>query len=161
VPFDPDIGFDVAAVLEQAPEWAIREGLVPTIYPELIADTTRRLAVRNKLANLYAALGLYEEAVEIDRALVQHRGGHPETARRLVWCLLHLGFDQEARRAARRLGSDPLSANLAATALRITEQPDPEQRALALAFLPLFTHAESSRIASGRVRVPARPYPTP
>jgi hypothetical protein len=161
VPFDPEIGFDVAAVLEQAPEWAIRQGLVPTTYPELVADTSRRSAVQNKLANVYAGLGLYAKAVEIDRKLVQHPGGRGESARRLVWSLLHLGSDEEARKAARRLGNDPLSANLAAAAVRIAGEQDPERRALELAFLPAFTHVESSRIASGRVRMPARPYRAP
>jgi hypothetical protein len=161
VPFDPEVGLDVAAVLEQAPEWAIREGMVPRSYPERIANTEKSMFALNKLANVHTVLGLYERAVELDLQLARNPSAFPEAARRHVWCLLHLGRHEEARKAARRLGRDPLSAYLASAAERISRQEDPELQAKELAFLPAFTRAETNRIASGLVPMPARPYPAP
>jgi hypothetical protein len=165
VPIDPIAGLDVGAISRQAPAWAIREGLVPPRFPELLAERYavqpgRRIPAQNRLANLHAGLGLYERAVAIDRGLVRGSAPPPESRRRLVWSLLHLGRDEEALAAAAGLSGDGLSGYIAATAQRIASIDDPEVRALSLAFLPLFTHAESGRIASGRVPTPARLFDT-
>jgi hypothetical protein len=166
VPFDPAAGLDVGAIWRRAPDWAIREGLVPFGFRELLAERYsvqpgRRIAVQNRLANLQAGLGLCDRAVAIDRELVRSSAAPPESRRRLVWCLLHLGLDDDALAAASGLEGNGLERHIAAATQRIASIDDPEVRALALAFLPLFSHAESGRIASGRVPTPARRFATP
>ena len=108
VPFDPQRGFDPARVLREAPLWAFEHGLIPAGFEQLekaslSRDPTRRVNARHRLAALYATLGLYESAVEIDRRLLLADPRSRLAARRLVWSLLHLRRPAEAQVAAMQL----------------------------------------------------------
>jgi hypothetical protein len=110
VPFDPQRGFDPARVLREAPLWAFEHGLIPAGFEQLekaslSRDPTRRVNARQRLAALYAMLGLYESAVEIDRRLLRADPRSRVAARRLVWSLLHLRRPAEAQVAALRLAA--------------------------------------------------------
>lgn len=100
VPFDPEAGFDVERVLDRAPGWAFRHGLIPSDYPRLVAATaygvsTDRLRAARRLSLVYAALGLYERSAALERGLLtetaggnQEKGGDDLVAlRRLAWSL--------------------------------------------------------------------------
>jgi hypothetical protein len=162
VPFDPARGFDVARVLEAAPAWAIAHGLAPADFDRLLTDAHapevgRRTAALDALASIYAALGLYERAVEIDRRLAPSLPGASAPRRRLVWSLLRLGRAADAHEAARSLGAvspaDGVSRRLIQAA-RVYPRLDPEQAAALVARLPIFTPAEAAALFA---RVPPPP----
>ena len=81
------------------------------------------------------------------------------TRRRLVWSLLRLDRAAEALEAAEALAeaapTDWLSQEIAAAARRYATLDDAGEAAALVAQLPLFTHAQASRLMSGVV--PAEP----
>jgi hypothetical protein len=164
VPFDAERGFDPAAAIRAAPEWAVAHGMVPGDLSALEdeaegTDPARKRSALDRLAALHVALGLYERAIEIDRRLLRANPGANAPTRRLVWSLLRLGRDDEAREAARALRpADAVSAAISAAALRAGATRDPDARAALLARLPVFTRAEASRAAAGLARAPARDW---
>jgi hypothetical protein len=164
VPFDAERGFDPAAVIRAAPGWAFAHGLVPGGFAALEAeaagaDPARRRGALDRLASLDVALGLYEQAIGIDRRLLRSNPGANAPARRLVWSLLRLGRTAEAAEAARALrATDAISAAISATALDARAASDPDARAALLARLPVFPRAEASRVLSGLARAPARDW---
>jgi tetratricopeptide (TPR) repeat protein len=142
VPFDPRRGFDPGRVLDEAPRWAFEHGLVPVGFQQLqqaarSRDPTRRAAARQRLAELYAMLGLYERALEVDRRLLRANPRSLAAARRQLWSLLHLHRTTEAQEAAQQLAAlvesdDGISEWLIEASRRATalssglEDPQPE-----------------------------------
>ena len=164
VPFDPERGFDPARVARESPEWAHRNGLVPAGFAVLehLARTdagARGMRAKEQVASLWTALGVREEAIELDRSLLAARPSHNPARRRLVWNLLHLGRYPEARSAAEPLAeqapADWLSHRLADAAREIPELPALEARAQ-LGILPVFRRSEVPGLLAGINPPPAR-----
>ena len=166
VPFDPDAGFDPASVIREDAGWATRQGLIPTYFPDLARfsglrdpDTHRR--TRNRLASVYAVLGLYDEAIAIDRRLLRVDPDLVSPGRRLVWSLIRSDRPEEALEAARALTQQEdegeLSRMLAKKAERYAEETDPEARAAMRSTLPLFSHSEARLLDAGTVSAEPRP----
>ena len=86
----------------------------------------------------------------LDRKLVAHPTFAGLARRRLVWSLLRMDDTAAARAEAPKLSGDALSQLLARRAPELDAMHDPEQRALARAFLPLLTRAEAAWTAGGR-----------
>jgi hypothetical protein len=166
VPFDPERGFDTAEVIRRAPEWAVAHGVIPRDHAQLLADsrgpdTARQRAARGRLASLDVALGLYEQALELDAGLLRETPDADAPQRRRVWSLLRLGRNDEARQAAQglvRSGTTPLSRAIAVAAARAARGDDPEETAARLARLPVFTSAETSEVLANLAEPPARPW---
>ena len=105
VPFDPTRGFEPARVLTDAPTWAWHRGLVSPALPALLRVSvgdavTMDARALERLAASYAALGLYEQAIDLDRRTLAWHPTHTPARRRLVWSLLRLDRAEEARRQA-------------------------------------------------------------
>jgi tetratricopeptide (TPR) repeat protein len=142
VPFDPRRGFDPGRVIDEAPRWAFEHGLVPVGFQLLLQaarsrDPTRRAAAGHRLAALYAILGLYERALEVDRRLLRANPRSLAAARRQLWSLLHLHRTTQAQEAAQQLAAlvesdDGISEWLIEASRRATalssglEDPQPE-----------------------------------
>ena len=118
----------------------------------------QRRAAREHLGSLYAALGLYERAISIDRARL---GSDPG---RLVWSLLHAGHFDEAREVSERMATrrdgerDRRSQMLLAAAGAAASSE--EKVAARVAVLPLFSAAQARQVLAGfrepAPRLPAR-----
>jgi tetratricopeptide (TPR) repeat protein len=168
VPFDTERGFDPEAVLRDAPEWAIRHGLAPVHFPSLAnqlsgLDPTGRRIAAEQLAPLYAALGLYERAIRLDRQLVAWVPADVAPHRRLLWSLLHLGRTAEALELAAALpapvSSDPIARGLADAAHRVAEaeaRSDPDEAARIVASLPVLTPRQAAQLLASLAGPPAR-----
>ncbi len=166
VPFDPERGFEPARVIEQAEHWAIRNGLIPVDFDQLEAARfgprgPMRLAANARMATLFALLGEYEHALEIDDETVSAHPGAVRAHRRRVWSLLRLDRAQEANEAAAPLrdgvGGDPLSNRLALAARRSANTERPDVRRQVAALLPLLTRPEAGMAMRRVVTAPARP----
>ncbi len=154
VPFDPVRGFDPGAVMETAPRWAFDHGIVPGDFLRLAKaagslDADAREPARERLASIYALLGLYDAAAELDRP----RTNSIPATRRLLWSLLRAGGDEEEIRAvADRLEAlapdDALSRQIVAAA---RERPDlsEEEAAARVSALPVFTEPQLAWVLSG------------
>jgi hypothetical protein len=165
VPFDPEHGFDPAAVLREAPAWAAAHGLVPGDLASIEADASgddprRKRWALDRLAALWVALGRYEDAIALDRRLLRANPGAPAPARRLLWSLLRVGRYQEAGELAQTLAPSHTSGLLAAiatVALR-AQTADADEMAELLARLPVFTRSEAAGFVAGTTPPPARPW---
>ena len=176
IPFDPDSGFDIEEVVRERSDWATRNGVIPVRFEEatLLAHGGRtrlaygktpegRMWTRSFLAATYAALGLYERTVELDRERVEEDERAVRARRRLVWSLLRLGRYAQAAEAARALerqpAADRLSHLIADTARRVADETDEETRASLVAQLPVFDPVDVTML-TGRIMLPApRPLP--
>lgn len=166
VPFDPEVGFDPAAVVREAPEWAIAHGLLPVDFRALEEAARResgtaRMAARDRLASLYVLIGLYDDALAIDERLVATMPNPLAAERRRVWSLLHTGRIDEAVAVADRLQrlalpNDGWSRRMVALSHRFESLSEAE-RAEALAVLPLFNRPQGQRAASGFLAAEPRP----
>ena len=158
VPFDPVRGFETDRVLREAQPWAIEHGLVPTHLEQLewaahSLDPSLRPAAQERLASIYAALGLYARAEAIDRRLLRSDPRSIPAARRLVWSLLHQGRSAESLEAADRLAAiappgDGLSRMLIDTTRHRSAVSDGQAAAL-VALLPVFTESEGQWLRAG------------
>jgi tetratricopeptide (TPR) repeat protein len=166
VPFDSKRGFDTARVIREARDWAIANGVVPTYWDQMVAASNdtgskQRPSSLNLLASFYSALGLYAEAIEIDRSLLELNWVAPSVRRRLAWCSLRLGRFAEAlelaRVAPRRDPLDPLLQAIAEVA-RIAAVGGAEVSG-PIARLPVFTRAQARNLRAGMARPVARPAP--
>jgi hypothetical protein len=165
VAFDGALGFPAAEVI-RAPAWAARHGLVPVDFAALAAaarawDPAVRHTDLNRLADTYAALGLYEHAVRLDRRTLASAPGDIRTRRRLVWSLLRMHSPDEALAEAEILARAPRDAwfahAIADAARRHAALRDEEEAAALVATLPFLTPAEADRL---RARVlDAPPWP--
>ena len=164
VPFDPDEGFDAERAIREALPWSIRNGLVPRDFVALAAATqavnpAERVRHRDRLASVYAALGLYDAAVRLDRRTLAFEPGQEATRRRLVWSLLHLDRAGEAVEAAEPLaapGAHRLSRELAAAARDYAALDDAREAAAFAARLPLWAQVEARWMATGLLPPEAR-----
>lgn len=165
VPFDIERGFDIDRVIRDAPAWAAEQGVLPVHLSHLEAaarslDPLRRGLAREQLAGLYAALGLYERAVALERARLAANPQAGSAARGLLWSLLHAGRFSEAREVSQTVAAglaekDGLSARLVALAF---SQASSDEVAAQLAGLPLFTEVRGRRVLAG-FREPAPRLP--
>ena len=105
-------------------------------------------------------LGLYEQAIAIDREWLARAPFALPAARRLAWCLLHLGRGEELAAAAERLEAiAPAPGNLAhalAVAARSLPEWGPEDARALVAALPMFTETESRAVLAAFSAPPAR-----
>lgn len=106
VPFDPERGFDVEKVIRKSTVWAFEHGVVPFDFEALIGSVRAGLREHrvdqeaNRLAVIYAALGLYERALQIDRLIHREMPKDPISAWRILWNLVQLDRLDEAIRFA-------------------------------------------------------------
>ncbi len=159
IPFDPATGFSVERVIEAAPRWAIAHGIVPRDFEALRAATVgsesqRRSFARHRLASIYAALGAYERALDIDLPDLSKAPDRVLARRRVVWSLLRLGrFDEAADQAELLLASaqpqDGASHIIAEAALRAASMTDDEERSSLVRTLSLLTDAEVPMVMRG------------
>lgn len=161
VPFEPDRGFDPARVVREAPDWAMRHAVVPWGHAALERarhqfDPAGRWSAMNRLASVYASLGMYERALQVDEDLLR---AHPDAwaaRRRQVWALLRLDRAEEALVAAQALDAAPpgdlLSRALARGARRAASIDDADRRARLAARLPVFTRREAQTLLFGFAR---------
>jgi hypothetical protein len=169
VPYDPARGFEPAAVIEGAPHWAMRHGLVPVNLDQLQAalyggPSASRGQASARMAALYATLGEYRQALRLDRA--QRATGPDALAaqRRIVWSLLRLDRPLEADAAAdtlrRASAGDGMSHHIARAAKRSARTARGEVRAQIARLLPLFKRSEvrglTWRVVSAAPRPPRR-----
>lgn len=167
VPFDPERGFDAERVVREAPDWAVDHGLVPFDIQQLVSashdvDPMRRRWAQDRLASLYAALGLYERAIRLDRRLLKGAPDALAARRRLVWSLLRLGRSSEALAESEALSEAPafdgLSHAIADAAQDVASGREADA-AGRVARLPVFTRAEAARLLDGFVPPPVRGQP--
>jgi len=172
VPFDRERGFDPEAVIRKSTPWAIAHGLVPFDFEALVEGVrTARRAGRvdgqaDRLAVLYATLGLYERALQIDRFVEKAGRADAVSAWRMLWCLAQLGrwddavelaqhFEQRAASpggiAGEETGVRPWSGPL--EALR---DADPATRAARVAQLPMLRPEQVDWVRYGIAIAPPR-----
>lgn len=162
VPFDVERGFDAARVLRERRTWSIRNGLLPRHFARLVAesraaDPGRRRAAQGSLSTIYAVLGLYDAAIEIDRALLRADPVDAGARRRLAWCLLQSDRPEEALLELRDAADAPALAALAEHARRAAGTDDAAERARLRAATPLLSREEAARLGALVVRPPLRP----
>lgn len=167
VPFDRERGFDLEEVARQALPWAIDHGVVPVDYDALVrhVEAQQRTKVidvqTHRLAMLYATLGLYTRALEVERLLWTAQPGDPSTAWRTIWSLAQLQRWDDALAAAdalerrERAAGAPTGTGWSAT-LEQLRAADPGARATLLAHLPVVRLEQLDWIRSGVVSAPAR-----
>ena len=165
VPFDATRGFDAGAVIERAGGWAFRHGMVPPRFARLAhvarhSDAPRDRTARSRAAIVYAVLGLYGNAIAIDRRSLQRDPGAVAVRRRLAWSLLRTGAYPEAAAVAAPLTSQPeadgLSHLIERTAREVLALDAASARAR-VALLPLLTRAEAHWLLVRTPTAPARP----
>lgn len=119
VPFDPESGLDVEAVIAARPDWAVSHEMLPARYSELRRESRselpqRRFQALDRLGYAYAVIGAYRSQVAVDLEAAALRPRAPAPRRRLVFGLLHLRRPVAALAQARALhaidASDPRSA---------------------------------------------------
>ena len=168
VPFDPEFGFDVESVIRENRTWAINQGLIPRHFDQMNRaaygmNRPTRTRTRANLASIYAALGLYDRAIEVDRMILAGDENAIRARRRLAWSLLRTGQYRDAVEVSRPLAEQPdfdrLSHQIAETAEKVSLEPDPEVRASMVANLPVFDSLDVPGITTQIVLPPARGLP--
>ncbi len=160
IPFDPERGFEVETVIAAEPEWAMGSGVIPIYFQDLLRRgssprSEENLVAANHLAMLFATLGLYEKAIDLDRTELEADPENLTTRRRLAWSLLRSGeFQRAAEIAAALEGSGDSLAETIFQAARAAEGDDlaPGQ----IRILPLLSPAEASSLVTAVVRPGAR-----
>lgn len=147
VPFDRDRGFDAAEVLTRTPAWAIAHGLVPADFPALLATVHADLSrgqvdfATQRLAVVFAILGLYDRALEVDRAIAQANPLDASVAWRMIWSEVQRGRWSEAFATAdeyeRRVARSGAGANPLGSLVAQLRQSDPRARRTLAAHLPV------------------------
>ncbi len=170
LPFDSTgAGLDLDGAIEADPEWAIRHGIVPADFEqlreavELDRSAGRLPGAAPQLAMLYATLGLYERALDVDRSILAVRPGHPGATRRSLLCLLRLGRDGAAFELARSLderagarGGGQWTAMLGEIAAATRDE-----RATLLSLLPLYRSEHAGLVLTGIEPAPVFPRRVP
>jgi hypothetical protein len=168
VPFDAERGFDPAAAIREANRWSVAHGLVPMSFSSLEGatrslDPEQQIAARERLASIFALLGLYERSERLDRRRLRSEPDAIGPSRRLVWTRLHQGRYADARAAAEHLGAiapadDTLSQILVSAAGIMRDLSDEEKRSV-VASLPLLTQAGLRSVTADLAVVETRPPP--
>ncbi len=157
VPFDPERGFDAGRAIDAAPAWAFEHGLVPADHAALVAHVRALQQARrvddqaHRLAMLYATLGLYERALEIDRFIQSVDRGDPLSGWRILWNEIQLGRWEAALAAAQAGG-----ANAWGPTIEQLKRADPSARATLRAHLPVLRLAQIEWLRAGVAVAPAR-----
>jgi tetratricopeptide (TPR) repeat protein len=116
----------------------------------------------DRLAEVYAVLGIYEKAAALDARLLRNNPEQQGVRRRRVWSLLRLGRYEEADQVAEALRDSrhPLSKRIAWVASEVLLAPGDPEREAWIARLPLLTPPEAMRLrAMIRSPLPAEPRP--
>jgi hypothetical protein len=126
ISFDPERGLDVGALLQEQPEWAIRQRMLPKDYRRLLSDSQHadrevRFAALERLATVHLLLGDYEAQIRFDLQAAELAPRRQEPRRRLVYGLLRLGRGREAYTAARELVRISPHSRVTAAFLRAAE----------------------------------------
>jgi hypothetical protein len=165
VPFDAELGFSAAEVI-RSPAWAARHGLVPIDFAALDAaardwNPAVRRTDLDRLADTYAALGLYEHAARLDRRTLASAPGDIRARRRLVWSLLRLQSTDEALAQAEILAGAPPDAWLAHAIVEAVRRHavlrDAGEAAALVATLPFLAPAEADALKARVLDAP--PWP--
>lgn len=161
IPFDREQGFSPAAAIDASLVWSVRNAVVPVAFRELQAASRARAPAaradaRDRLAQAYAQLGLYEHALRLDRRLLREQARHARARRRVVWSLLRLGRFAEARSEARFLVAGELESLLAASAEALFADPTDAEARSVLARLPLLSRSEAAGLGGGLAEAPVR-----
>jgi hypothetical protein len=131
VPFDPERGLDVAALIAGRPDWAVAHDMIPPHHARLeaqrnSADPELRYHALAAFGKAYARVGAYEEQIAMDRDAIVLRPSAKPPRRRLVYGLLRLDRPAEALEAAEALErldpGDRRSAAFGKVARRYAEQ---------------------------------------
>jgi hypothetical protein len=140
VPFDPERGFDPAAVIRERPDWSVAHGLLPaTGLPPLESpDPVRRFRALDLMGFVYTLLGAHDAAIAVDAQAAALRPGAKAPRRRLAYEQLLLGRAADALGTAREL-------------LRISPG-DPRSRAIAALAEEVLRVAPGSRLPSALER---------
>jgi hypothetical protein len=106
--FDPEKGFDVAALVATRPEWLIAHEILPPHYPQLLADRdgsdpTRRFRALSELGSIYSDLGDWTHQIPVERAAVAMRPDALLERTRLITTLVEQGSPVLALHQAREL----------------------------------------------------------
>ena len=156
VPFDPETGIDVARIVDEVPDRAIRDGLVPRHFEHLLhASQSESVQTRalNQLSPAYLALGLDERALEVDSQLLSLMPTAAAPRRRRLGALLRLDRVEqalaEAEALARLQARDSVSLGLIEAARRYAGL-EPEERRVERSRLAVLTRAEASRLRASR-----------
>jgi len=163
VPFDRERGFDVDAVIRDAPDWAIAHGVVPRGFLRMARDAFSGHAsgaVSDRVAAVSAVLGRYDRAIAIDRVLVRSQPDWVNVRRRLTWSLLRLGQIDEAAEVAAPLAARPPGDELSSWIVdTVREIPtvDPDRARAAIASLPFLTRAEATALQASLEPTEPRP----
>jgi hypothetical protein len=159
VPFDRERGLDPSRVIDERPDWAIAQRMLPLAWDELRARAAEDDAdALDALGRTFALLGLYERALAVDAQATAVRPDAKGPRRRQVYALLRLGRDDEARRAAEELlaldPGDPRSQAVQRIAARAPARggTTPSSRPVsapdaAVARFPLLDDAERDALA--------------
>lgn len=160
IPFDPERGFQIERVIAAQPRWAIQNGVIPIYFQDLLKrgsmpKSEEGAAAREHLALLFATLGLYEKAIELDRSRLDTHPNDPAARKRLAWALLRSGdADAAAKIAAPLEGSGNA---LAETIFRAAQAAAAGELAPGqVQILPLLTATEAAHLTSAIVRPGAR-----
>ena len=167
IDFDRVRGFDAEKVARAAPAWAFEHGLVPVDFEALVAHVESQRKQRqvdqqtHRLAILYATLGLYERALQIDRFIQQVDPGDSLSAWRVLWSLVQLGHWDEARAAAREFDARSQAGRTAGSSpwtavVENLRSADPIERATRVAHLPVLQPEQIDWLRSGVAVAPAR-----
>jgi hypothetical protein len=88
--FDLDRGLNLGQTIERNPGWAIDHGLIPEDFGALRDRATRQaeMPAADRLADLYAVLGLYRESQQIGETVLERHPKDAESKYRQFWCRL-------------------------------------------------------------------------
>jgi hypothetical protein len=167
VPFDREHGFETERVLRESAGWAIEHGVAPSDLDALTAHVGAQHRTKtideqtHRLAMLYATLGLYERALEVEQLIWSVQPGDATTAWRTSWNLAQLGRWSDALAAAgalerrERASGLPTGSGWSATIERI-RSANPEARATLLAHMPVVRLEQLDWLRAGVAPPPAR-----
>ena len=163
VPFDPESGFDPEKAIAHATEWSISHGIIPSDFAPLIASVRKAVAARrvtygmHRAAKVYATLGLYDRALEIDRRILAINPADLQALHRQIWSLLRMHRYDEALVLASAAASESAvgTSSWRSTVEELIEA-DPRDRAQLLRLLPLYMSDQAARVQVGMVVPEAR-----
>ena len=103
IPFDPETGLDVSAIVREHTQWAIDTRMLPTKYRQLLSSQTQNPRALKFLAIIHLLLGDYPAAARFDEQILAIAPETLDARRRLVYNLLKLGRAEEAHSRAQTL----------------------------------------------------------